>query len=479
MEEEKVKAEEDAKKENNRMFYEYDSKGNLKIIHRKLLGYLEENGFAVMNIGGTSRLVRIVDNIIDDVDEGDLSRFISNYLESINELEVLNLFIQGVSAYLNKRKYEFLPKINWISDKDPKDCAYFYFKNSAVLVTKVKLELIPYTNLNHKIWQNRILNRDFNDVPRGNGQFEDFCFKLSKEDPERLKALKTAIGYLMHRHNDQSVVKAIILLDENATNGGKTNGGTGKSLIFKALSQCLEAVLIDGKNMKRDSRFSNQRISHSSDIVCFDDVNTSFNLDMIYSMTTSGVVIEKKGKDECVLKPEDAPKILITTNYHLAGPGGSSDIRRRYQFEVPGYFSDKNTPKDEYGNLFFDEWDENEWNIFDCFMIECVQLFLKEGLLEAKPLKLKVNKFTQLTSTEFHDFTLNGFLITGKWIEKKDLLQEFTDAYPDLEDVSSNTLTRWVKKYAEENDLEYTDRKIGGKYEFKLIITNDDDDANE
>ena len=64
-------------------------------------------------------------------------------------------------------------------------------------------------------------------------------------------------------------------------------------------------------------------------------------------------------------------------------------------------------------------------------------------------------------------------------IEKKDLLQEFKDTYPDLEDVSSNTLTRWVKKYAEENDLEYTDRKIGDKYEFKLIVTKEDDYARE
>lgn len=474
MEEEKVKVEEDAKKENNWMFYEYDSKGNLKIIHHKLIHYLGENGFAVMNIGGTSKLVKIVDNIINDVDEGDLSRFVSNYLQSIDKPDVLNLFVQGISCYLNKRKYEFLPRVKWISDKDPKDCSYFYFKNTAVRVTKDKLELIPYSNLNHKIWKNRILNRDFNDVPRGNGQFEDFCFKLSKKDPERLRALKTAIGYLLHRHNNPSVVKAIILLDENVSDEGKTNGGSGKSLLYKALSNCVETVLMDGKNMKRESRFNNQRISHSSDIVCFDDVNTSFNLDMIYSMTTSGIVIEKKGKDECVLKPEDAPKIMITSNYQVLGPGGSSDRRRRYEFEVFGHFSDTWTPKDEYGKLFFDEW-EDEWNMFDCFMMDCVQLFLSEGLIEAKSLKKEVNKLIQLTSPEFHNFISKDAITIGKWIDKNEFLQQFKDAYPNLEDIKSNSLTRWVKKYAEENDLEYTDKKTGEKFEFKLIKTSSTD----
>ncbi|WP_035669078.1 hypothetical protein [Flavobacterium sp. 83] len=55
--------EEDEKEENHLVFYEYDSKGNPKIIHRKLMIFLGENGFTVMNIGGTSRLVRIVDNV--------------------------------------------------------------------------------------------------------------------------------------------------------------------------------------------------------------------------------------------------------------------------------------------------------------------------------------------------------------------------------------------------------------------------------
>ncbi|WP_035669076.1 primase-helicase family protein [Flavobacterium sp. 83] len=397
-----------------------------------------------------------------------MSRFLSKYLESIGKIDILDLFVQGVSAYLSKKKYAFLPKINWISDKDPKDAACFYFQNTVVRVTKDKLELIPYSALNHKIWKNRILDRDFNDVPRGNGQFEDFCYKLSKENPERFKAFKTAIGYLLHRHNDESIVKAIILLDENATIGGQTNGGTGKSLIFKALSHFVETVLIDGKNMKQDSRFNNQRISHTSDIVNFDDINHKFSLESIYSMTTSGIVIEKKGKDECVLKSEDSPKIMITSNQPVKGPGGSSDIRRRCEFEVPNYFSDTWTPKDEYGKLFFSQWDDIEWNMFDCFMIECVQLFLKEGLLEAKPLKLKVNKLIQLTSPEFHNFISKDAITIGKWIDKNEFLQQFTDAYPKLEDVKSNSLTRWMKKYCEENDLEYTDKKTGEKFEFKL-----------
>ena len=63
----------------------------------------------------------------------------------------------------------------------------------------------------------------------------------------------------------------------------------------------------------------------------------------------------------------------------------------------------------------------------------------------------------------------------GKWIDKNEFLQQFTDAYPKLEDVKSNSLTRWMKKYCEENDLEYTDKKTGEKFEFKLTKRSETD----
>ncbi|WP_158980775.1 MULTISPECIES: primase-helicase family protein [unclassified Flavobacterium] len=459
-------------------FYHYDN-GVPKIIHFELIKFLGKNGFGNMNIGGATRLVRIVDNIVSDVSEGDLSCFIRNYLISIKELDVLEVFVRGIGGYLNRKKYELLPKVKGISDKDPKDCAWLYFKNTAVKVNETDIVLVPYEKLPHKIWANRIIHKDFNLVNFNSGQFNDFCFKLSKEDPERFKALKATLGYLLHRHNNPAVCKVVIFLDENATKGGPTNGGTGKSLLSKALSHCVETVLMDGKNMKRDSRFNNQRISNTTDIVCFDDVDSKFSLELLYSMATSGFVIEKKGKEEFTLKAEESPKIIVSSNSPVSGPGGSSDIRRRHEFEIPNYFSEKLTPKMVYKNLFFDDWDENEWNCFFSFMIDCIQFFLKEGLLEAKPLKLKVNKFTQRTSTEFHDFTLNGFLSTGIWIEKKDIFKKFIDSYPHLKEISSHMLTKWIKRYAEENQLQYKDKKTGGKYEFKLIITNDDDDANE
>lgn len=462
-------------------FYRYE-KGVLKINHTELINFLGRKGFAIMKIGGATKIVRVRKNIIKEVYESDLTRFVKNYLTAKKELEVLETFMRGLSSYLNSRKYHLLPIVKSLSDKDTKDAAWLYFKNTAVKVTENKIELVSYDNLPHKIWETRIINKDFNSSNLTNGQFKDFCFKLSKEETKRFDAFKALLGYLLHRHNNPAVVKIVILLDENATKGGQTNGGTGKSLISKALSHCVETVLMDGKNMKRDSRFNNQRINNTTDIVCFDDVDSKFSLETVYSMATSGFVIEKKGQDESILKPEESPKILISSNHFVSGPGGSSDVRRRHEFEVANYFSDKRTPKMVYKNLFFDDWDDDEWNYFFCFMIDCIQVFLKKGLLEVEPLNLKANKLVQQTSQEFLEFTSAHSIPIEKWMNKTEFLNEFKKSYPTLTDITSHKLTKWVKLFATENRLAYTDRKTGDRYEFKLTerkeLKNEDGDED-
>lgn len=448
------------------MFYEILN-ATPRIIHYKLIKFLEINGFAKMNFNGVNVLVRIIDNIIYEVNEGDISTFVTDYLIKQNELLVLECFVKGIATYLNARKYQLLKTINSISDKDPKDASWTYFKNTAVKVTKDRVELIPYSALNHKIWNTRILNREFAKFQTDRGQFSDFVLKLSKSNFKRFLAIQTALGYLMHRYNNPSLCKAIILIDENISPDGTTNGGTGKTLLYKALSLCKEGISIEGKNLKETSRFKNQRIKITTDIINYDDVNRKFSLLDIYSMLTAGIIIERKGRDEISLLPEESPKIMISSNYRVNGSGGSSDNRRRYEFEVANYFDDEITPLKTYGKLFFEEWNDDEWNKFDCFMLNCVQKFLLNGLIEADPLN-RIAKLENSTSSEFVKFIVANPIEEDVWIEKKDCLSIFINDFPNLQYTSSNQMTRWIKEYAKVNNLEYKERHPGSKYEFLL-----------
>ena len=67
-------------------------------------------------------------------------------------------------------------------------------------------------------------------------------------------------------------------------------------------------------------------------------------------------------------------------------------------------------------------------------------------------------------------------------MNKTEFLNEFKKSYPTLTDITSHKLTKWVKLFATENRLAYTDRKTGDRYEFKLTerkeLKNEDGDED-
>lgn len=442
--------------------------GKTTIRHHDYMRFLGEKGFSMMEFpNGRKQLVRIIDNIVESATENDLVSCTKDYLIKAGELEALEVFIKGVNSFTTSKKLEFLPAIKSISDKDPKDTAWFYFKNTAVKIIAGAIDIVPYASLTHPIWKNRILERSFIMPNSSQGQFYRFLYLISKEDLIRYQALQTAMGYLLHRYNNPSLPKAIILLDEKISFDGTANGGTGKGVLALALGHCKNLEVIDGQQLKSDSRFKNQRIDVTTDIILFDDVSKKFTLDDIKSMITSGITVEKKGKDEVHISAKDAPKLMISSNYIVGGTGGSTDLRRRYEFEVADYFSNTHTPINEFGNLFFDEWDHDEWNMFDLLMMECVQQFLQCLLVEPPNLNLTNNKVMCITNPEFKLFSSEN-IVVDTWQDKDLLFSKFKSENLVHAGITSHQFTKWVKEYAKIHELTYDSKSPGGVQQFIL-----------
>jgi len=463
----------------NGKFYQINDKGEVEILNYKLIQFLNYNGYHRMEFYGSILMVKTIENKIFEATDADLINCAADYLKKIKKEKVLEKLVKGMSGYLNKRKYDLLTKVSGFVDKDPKDEAWFYFKNAAVKITQSKIEPINYDKLTHKIWGERILAHSFTSpVNLGKrGDFEDFCFKISKEHPDRFLALKTALGYLLHRYNDPSLTKAIIFVDENIAFDGTANGGTGKSLLSAALSKCKNLEYVEGKNTKTDSWFKNQRIKITTDIVAYDDVGKNFSLEELYSSTTSGIVVEQKRKDEIHIPPKEAPKYMISSNYIVKGTGGSSDTRRRYEFELANYFTVKRTPIDIYKKRFFEEWDDEEWNLFYQYMMECVQAFLMHGLVEAKPINLERNRLINATSIEFEAFR-RKYLKADTQYDKRIVIEKFKKEYKHLSDLSSKMFTAWLKEYCAQSELDYSDKSSGGNLYFKMSTRKGVKDGN-
>lgn len=389
-------------------------------------------------------------------------------LEVLENNDVYEVFSRGFGTYLNKGKLTLLKTVELIDDRDERDLARFFFKNVYCNVSKDEIKVKPYTDLEFPIWQNRVLNYEFEMPKTEDGQFKTFCLHLAKDDENRLEALRSFIGYLSHRSKDRGENKAVILYDENMGLNNQAHGGTGKTLLGDAIKQCKEVEQFDGKDIKTGNWFKNQRIELTTDLLIYDDLNKSASFEFFYSMITTGVEVEKKHQSSFYIDYEQSPKLMITSNYMVNGPGGASDERRRYEFEVANYYNQHFTPEEEFGNRFFDKyWAQQERNKFYLFMMQSVQIYLEKGLIKAEEINLRKSRLVSETHPEFFEYA-NDYVQTNTWQNKRDFEELFRETYSC--DVTAHTMSKWIDSYAVNLNGRLEKKSSGGEYKFKITV---------
>jgi hypothetical protein len=450
----------------------------IKIYHSKLIQFLENEGYQKVRLSDTSYLlVKKDNNIIRQSSEEEVITTVSNYLKENGEFEVLESFVCGVGNYISTKKLYFLTSIDLINDRDSKDSCRFFFQNCFCNITKESIQVKEYSELENVIWKNRLIKYAFN-APENEskGQFEMFCEKITNNDPVRFEALKSILGYLLHRNKSVGDPKAIILYDENMGKNNQAHGGTGKTLLCLALAICIEAILFNGKEIKTGSWFKNQRVEITSDLLIYDDLDPKIQFDNFFSMITSGIEVEKKRQQSFQIDQSMSPKIVISSNYYVQGPGGPSDKRRRHEFELANYYSDIFTPEMEFGNRFFEEhWDQEEWNKFFYFMMQSVQVYLDKGLIKLDLGSMTKKKIISTTSNNFYDFAEILFE-HNEWLDKREYLETYHYMYPEESEVTSHQFTKWVTNYSNENGFEAVHKSSGSKNLFMIKNTKENEE---
>ena len=465
------------KKEENSQFWEYVD-GKPKISHTGLIYFLEENGFMRLKLNEINYvLVKKKNNRLVETSVGEIIHFIKKHLINLKVFDVYEVFAKGLGSYISISKLNLLVLEELPNDRDDKFSSNFYFSNCYCNVTKEGINDLSYDNLPMIIWEKRVIKKDYLKSEKDKiGQFEVFCRNITKESGERFLALKTIIGFLLHRNREFGEMKAVILYDENMSFNNLANGGTGKTLLSKAISILRDVESFDGKEIKNGSWFKNQRINLTTDVIVYDDLNKEINLESFYSVTTSGIEVEKKRKDAFFIEFENSPKIMITSNYPVKGPGGSSDIRRRHEFEIANFYDADFTPEMEFGNRFFDNyWGQDEWSSFFNFMMGCVQEYLKNGLLNAPEINLRIEKIIDKSCEEFVEFA-NNMIVLNEWFDKRKFQKDFEEKYLNIQNVSSHIFNKWIDNYAKSIGGSYETKSTGGDYKF---IIKRKEDENE
>lgn len=444
--------------QSNHKFWTKNDKGTIKIVHILFKHFLEENGFYKFNPEGSKNyvFVRVTNNLIDHTSEKEIKDFILNYLLDVDDLSIYNYFAENTRYF----REEFLTLLNSIDVyfiEDDKDTAYLYYKNGAVKVTYEGLLLIDYLDIGGYVWKDHVIDRVFIECQPKGCDYRSFITNICGQNESRVKSMMSTIGYLLHAYKNLAYCPATILNDEVISDNPE--GGTGKGLFINGIAKMKKVVVIDGKSFNFDKSFAYQLVSADTQILCFDDVSKSFNFERLFSVVTEGLSLEKKNKDAIKIPFSKSPKVAITTNYAIKGKGSSFE-RRKWELELAQYYTKEYTPLKEFRKMMFAEWDDDEWCQFDNFMIECLQLYLKFGLIKSDFVNLKVRKLSAETCHEFIEWcgvvggTVNHKLVLDTKLFMNDLYLDFVEDNPDFAPKSKMTVSRrrfykWLEAYSE------------------------------
>ena len=195
------------------------------------------------------------------------------------------------------------------------------------------------------------------------------------------------IGYLMHQYKIASSAKAIWAMEWKNNSEGISNGRSGKSLFIQSFDKLglAELVTLPGRESKlTDNNHFMDRVSKKTDILLIDDARKGFDFDTFYTMITGSITVNPKNEKSFELRYEDAPNIVFTSNYPIPNNDASTMARILFVAFSDYYHvmsSDTNYKEDkrvnqELGELFGDDYTEDQYNADINFFIDCLQFYL-------------------------------------------------------------------------------------------------------
>jgi hypothetical protein len=395
--------------------------------------FFAKSGYFIMQRGASEIFIEVKDNVIEEVTETTLIQHLSIDIDSLpffigdgfTKTNLRTVFLDAISSIFNQRRLKswkmYVPNLI----RDTKDQSYFFFKNGFVEVSKKGKTIRPYSALSGQIWRSQIIDRNLDLLKKdSSSQFAEFLHRVGECNPTRFKGLRSLIAYTMHGYKDPVEPRATLFVDEFISE--HPNGGTGKGLVINAISQLREVTILDGKSFKFD-RFAYQRVTQQTQILVFEDITAQFKFEKLFAIMSNGLTVEKKNEHEFFISREEAPKILLTSNYAVGGEGNSNK-RRQYLIEFSQHYNGKNPPIKEFKQRFFEDWDQPEWNRFDNFMMDCVEEYFNEGVVLPPSINVDKKKLMQVSNKAFMEFAFNEISFGVKY-DRDTLIEKFNDQY--------------------------------------------------
>lgn len=197
-----------------------------------------------------------------------------------------------------------------------------------------------------------------------------------------------SLGYLLHKQKRSSFSKAIYAIDDKQKDSeDDANGRSGKSLTFVAVDQLAsKRFLIDGKNRNiTTDKHLLHGLTKENDYLYIEDLDQYTSFEFFYNWITGSLNVNPKNTKPYEVKFMDSPKIVFTSNYGLPRCSPSTlgrilfmSFSDYYHVKTDHYQEERKVNSDFGGiDLFSNAWTSKQWNVFYNFLLQCVQLYLR------------------------------------------------------------------------------------------------------
>lgn len=194
-----------------------------------------------------------------------------------------------------------------------------------------------------------------------------------------------SLGYLMHRYKDPSRPWCVFAMDNKLGEEGESNGGSGKSIAYKSIRHFMKSVSFDGRNPKlTENPHIYERVTVHTDYILIDDANQYLKFNFFFAPLTGELTVNPKNNKQYEIPFSMVPKFCITSNYTIRDLDLSTERRLLYTVFSDYYhhngqnneYQDSRTPKDDFGLILFDDFNEHQWLLFNNFMAYCCSAYM-------------------------------------------------------------------------------------------------------
>ncbi|MEG2573694.1 MAG: DNA primase, partial [Bacteroides sp.] len=447
--------------------------------------FLQNRGFGrFRRLDYTWQFVQLEPPVVRVIEASDARDFLFNFAKHYCCKDVNEMLIKGVSQYVGPDK---LSLINFIEPhflKANRDSQYFYFEKTCWEINAKSIKELDYSNITHHIWEeqrknfsatlinvpmirfskgeNGMYNYEMSELgkkchflrflqntsnftwrkeqARAKGEQVDIDAEELQENKVHLLSKLCAIGYMLMECKDPNVSRAVVGMDGKQSEVGESNGRSGKSLIGELFRAVSTITYIDGK--KRDMFADNflwNDVVEKTKIVFIDDVLLGFRFENLFPSITGDWSVNYKGGRRVTFPFSCSPKIYISTNHAISGTG-SSFTDRQWLLAFSDYYNSSHKPADDFGCLFFSEWDYDQWNLTWNLLANCIQLYLTYGVVESPGERLEQRCLRQSMTEEFISWA-EEYFSSSEHINRPIVRNDMKESY--YESVPSDR--KWVK----------------------------------